>query len=130
MQNYRYFITFANRVRMHLPMDDLNKKYYKISEVSELLNLPQSTLRFWESKFASLKPKRNDKGTRFYTPRDIEKIALINYLIKDRGMHLDAVEQQLKMNPEGVRKQYEAISRLRGIKAKLQEMINALNTLR
>lgn len=111
-------------------MHDLSKKYYKISEVAELLNLPQSTLRFWESKFTVIKPKRNDKGTRFYTPSDIQKIAMINYLIKDRGLHIEAAQQQLKINPDGISKQFEAINRLRSIKSKLQNMLEALNSLR
>lgn len=111
-------------------MDDLSKKYYKISEVAEMLRLPASTLRFWESKFKSINPKRNDKGTRFYTPSDIEKIAMISYLVKERGLHIDAAEQQLKINGEGVRRQYEAIRRLRGIRETLQKMLKALNSLR
>ena len=53
-------------------MDNLNKKYYKISEVAELLGLPASTLRFWEKQFTVIRPKRNNHGTRFYTPADIE----------------------------------------------------------
>lgn len=130
MQNYRLIVIFANRVNKPESMDDLNKKYYKISEVAELLHIPNSTLRFWESKFTVIKPKRNAKGTRFYTPGDIEKISMIHYLVKDRGMHLDAAQQQLKLNPEGVRKHYEAIVRLRNIKDKLQGIIGALNSLR
>lgn len=47
-------------------MDELNKKYYKIGEVARILELPQSTLRFWESKFSIIRPRRNDRGTRFY----------------------------------------------------------------
>ncbi len=53
-------------------MDNLSKKYYKISEVAELLGLPASTLRFWEKQFTVIRPKRNNHGTRFYTPADIE----------------------------------------------------------
>lgn len=124
------FYYFCKTHFSFLQMDDLNKKYYKISEVAELLNLPASTLRFWESKFTVIKPKRNDKGTRFYTPADIEKIAIINYLIKQRGLHIEAAQQQIKINPEGIRRQYDAISRLTSVKEKLQQMIKTLNSLR
>ena len=48
--------------------DSIDKRFYKIKEVSELLDLPASTLRFWETQFTILKPRRNDGGTRFYTP--------------------------------------------------------------
>ena len=58
-------------------MDRFEKKYYKIREVAEILGLPPSTLRFWESRFTIIKPKRNEHGTRFYTPTDIETIRMI-----------------------------------------------------
>ena len=54
--------------------EKLEKKYYKIREVAEMLGLPASTIRFWESKFTIINPKRNDKGTRFYTASDIENL--------------------------------------------------------
>ena len=69
-------------------MDSLNKKYYKISEVAELLQIPASTLRFWEKQFTVIHPKRNDKGSRFYTPADIEKIRMVHYLVKEKGYKL------------------------------------------
>ena len=59
--------------------NDLNKKYYKIREVAEILNIPASTLRFWEGQFTIIKPKRNEHGTRFYTPSDIETIKMVHY---------------------------------------------------
>lgn len=40
-------------------MNDLDKKFYKIGEVAEILEIPQSTLRFWEKKFTLIKPRRN-----------------------------------------------------------------------
>ncbi|MDE6198523.1 MAG: MerR family transcriptional regulator, partial [Muribaculaceae bacterium] len=48
-------------------MDNIEKKYYKIREVAEIIGLPASTLRFWENKFKIIKPHRNEHGTRFYT---------------------------------------------------------------
>ena len=49
-------------------MNTLDKKYYKIRDVAEMIGVPCSTLRFWEKEFSDLRPKRNDGGTRFYTP--------------------------------------------------------------
>ncbi len=77
-------------------MDSLEKKYYKISEVAELLGLPASTLRFWEKSFTVIKPKRNNHGTRFYTAADIEKISMIHYLVKERGLKLEAAQEQIR----------------------------------
>lgn len=108
-------------------MERFEKKYYKIREVAEILNLPASTLRFWESRFTVIKPRRNDKGTRYYTLDDIEKIRMIYYLVKEKGLKLDAAQEEIKRNHDGVSKRFEAIERLRGVRAKLVEMLDSLN---
>lgn len=54
-------------------MESIEKKYYKISEVAELTGMAPSALRYWETQFNIIKPKRNAKGSRFYTPDDVEK---------------------------------------------------------
>ncbi len=111
-------------------MQDLNKKFYKISEVAELLNIPASTLRFWEDKFTVISPRRNARGTRFYTPDDIDKISMIHYLVKQRGLKLDAAQEQIRRNPSGVSRRHAAVTRLQAIRSRLQEMLKALDSLR
>lgn len=109
--------------------DSLSKQFYKIREVSEMLNIPESTLRFWEGKFTILKPRRNAGNTRFYSPQDIEKIRLINYLVKEKKMRIDAVEEQLRRDPSGVSRRIDALNRLKAIRDKLQTLLNTLNRL-
>lgn len=111
-------------------MDNTNKKYYKISEVSEITGLPMSTLRFWESQFPTINPRRNDRGTRFYTPHDIETIRMVSYLVKDKGMKLEAAQEEMKRNRDGVAKRFEAIEGLRNVRDRLQELIDSLHHLR
>ncbi|MBO4994393.1 MAG: MerR family transcriptional regulator [Muribaculaceae bacterium] len=111
-------------------MDSIDKKYYKISEVAEILNLPASTLRFWENKFTIIKPKRNAHGTRFYTPANIDTISMIHYLVKERGFKLDAAQEQIKSNPDGIAKKYLTVARLKRIREKLVDMLDGLNALR
>ncbi len=111
-------------------MDSLNKKYYKIREVAELLNIPASTLRFWENKFTIIKPKRNDHGTRFYTPSDIEKIRMVYFLVKEKGLKLEAAEDQIRHNHSGVLRRHQAIERLKNVRRQLQAMLDALHSLR
>lgn len=110
--------------------DSLNKKYYKISEVAAILNIAPSTLRFWEKQFTVIKPKRNEKGTRFYTPADIEKIRMVYFLVKEKGLKLDAAQEEIKRNHDGVSKKTEAIGRLKEIKLRLQTLLDALNSRR
>lgn len=78
---------------MDLPEEKL---YYSISEVSTMLGVNQSLLRYWETEFKELKPAKNKKGTRNYTPADIELLRRIHYLTKECGLTLDGARQQLK----------------------------------
>lgn len=109
---------------------ELTKKYYKIREVSEIIGVPLSTLRFWEQEFDQLRPSRNEKGTRFYTPADIELIARIKFLVHDRGLRVEAAKEQLANASNTVETRVRAIERLREIREKLVEMRDALHKLR
>jgi DNA-binding transcriptional MerR regulator len=109
---------------------ELDKKYYKIREVADILNIPASTLRFWESQFTVIKPHRNGHGTRFYTPRDIETIRMIHYLVKDKGLKLEAAQEQVKRNRTGVTRRFEVVERLQGIRHQLSLLLDAINTRR
>lgn len=111
-------------------MDSTSKKYYKISEVAEMVGLPMSTLRFWENCFPAINPRRNDRGTRFYTPRDVETIRMINYLVKEKGMKLEAAQEEMKRNRDGITKKFETVQRLRQVRDKLQELLDSLHHLR
>lgn len=111
-------------------MKDLDKKYYRISEVAEILGIPASTLRFWEGQFTVIKPKRTDGGTRLYTPADIEKIRMVRYLVKEKGMKLEAAQQKLKRNSDGISRHHEALTRLKNVRDKLAAALQALNTMK
>ena len=108
-------------------MDEFDKKFYRISEVAEIIGVPASTLRFWEGKFTVVRPRRNGHGTRFYTPQDIETIRMIHYLVKDKGLKLDAAQEMIRNNRTGVTRRYEVVERLRGIRAELARILDALN---
>ena len=110
-------------------MKELTKKYYKIREVAEILNIPASTLRFWEKEFTVIKPKRNDKNTRFYTPNDIDMIRKVWFLVKEKGLKLDAAQAQIIHNRANVDKRYDVINRLEKIKTELTNIKEALDKL-
>lgn len=110
-------------------MQELDKKFYKIGDVAKILELPESTLRYWESQFTIIKPRRNAKNIRFYTPSDIEIIRKIYYLVKEKGFKLDAAQAQIRANRDGVDKRYEVVTRLKGVKEQLKELQKALTTV-
>ena len=107
-------------------MQRLEKNYYRIREVAEILGIPVTTLRCWEKQFTIIKPRRTTSGQRLYTPADIDKVAMICYLVRDKGMRLDAAEEQLRSNPKGVERGSRALMRLRVVRAELAEMIKAI----
>lgn len=109
-------------------MDDISKQYYKIREVSEMLGIPAPTLRFWERKFTILKPERSDRGTRFYTPADIEKIRMVHYLVKERGLKIEKAEEIIRHNHSGVSKRFQAIERLKAIRQELLRLLAAIDS--
>ena len=108
--------------------DSLDKKFYKIREVSELLDIPVPTLRFWESRFGELRPRRNSGGTRFYTPGDIETIRLIRFLVHERGLKIDAARELLHRNRRGVEKRHEVVRRLQKVRCRLTDLLRALDS--
>ena len=111
-------------------MDPIDKKFYKIGEVAEMTGIPVTTLRFWEREFTIIKPRRNDRGTRFYTPDDVERIRMIQYLVKHRGLKHDAAQEELRRNPEGISRKSRAVTRLLEVRSTLCAMIKALDSWR
>lgn len=111
-------------------MQELDKKFYKIGDVAKILDIPESTLRYWENQFTIIKPRRNAKNIRFYTPSDIEAISKIHYLVKVKGLKLDAAQEQLRVNREGVDKRFEVVERLKSIRDDLKSLQTALEAMR
>lgn len=74
------------------------KLYYSIGEVAQMLNVNPSLLRYWETEFSEIKPHKNKKGTRYYTPNDIALLRRIYHLTRDCGLTLDGVRDNLRHN--------------------------------
>lgn len=80
--------------------DNLTKLYYSIGEVAEMFEVNSSLIRFWEKEFTQLKPKKNKKGNRLFTVKDIDKLNSIYFLVKEKGFTLDGAKSQLKKGIE------------------------------
>lgn len=109
--------------------DELAKTYFRISDVAELLAVSQSTLRFWESQFSFVAPKRNSHGTRYYSQRDLELLRMVKFLLKDRGLKIEAARAEILRNRQGVEQRFRVIERLRGVKDRLEGILTALDEL-
>ena len=102
------------------------KLYYSISEMAEMFEINQSNLRFWEKEFKQLKPRRNDKGTRFYTKEDIQIVKQIKFLIDDQKLTLGGVKKKLSEKKDSVAKQQELAERLKNIRNVLKGLITQM----
>lgn len=106
------------------------KLFYKIRDVSEILGIPQSTLRFWESQFTELSPRRSQAGQRYYTPENLKTLEIIRFLVKERGMKIEAARQQMTLNRKNVTRRLEIINNLKEIRNDLQGLLSALEKRR
>lgn len=107
-----------------------DKRYYRIGDVADMLGLPQSTLRFWETKFDIARPARNAGGTRRYTPKDIENLRMLKFLLHDKGLRIEAAREEIRTNRDGIVRRAEAIADLRAVRDKLQDLLDSLHKLR
>ena len=129
MQGCNQLAKVSNSVNLCKTMQELDKKFYKIGDVSEILGIPESTLRYWETQFTIIKPKRNKKNIRYYTPHDIEMISRVYYLVKEKGLKLDAAQAQIRHNRDGVDKRFDAIAQLKSIREQLVQFQRTLDEL-
>ena len=109
--------------RIDVPKDDVlfSKQYYGIGEVATMFSVNASLLRYWESEFDILKPRKNGKGDRFFRLEDIKNLLLIHYLFRERKYTIEGAKEFLK-NGKKAREHFEAIEKLKTIKAFLLEL--------
>lgn len=96
-----------------------DKRYYGIGEVARAFDVNTSLIRFWEKEFDALKPKKNAKGNRKFTPDDIKTLELIYHLVKERGFTLEGAKTHLKEHKKKALDNFELIRKLESIKSEL-----------
>jgi len=110
---------------MHIDLPE-GKLYYSIGEISKAFGVNASLIRFWEKEFEILKPKKNAKGNRKFTPEDVKNLKLIFHLVKERGFTLDGAKTHLKENQKKTLDKFEIVQKLELIKSQLTELKNQL----
>ena len=100
----------------------IEKLYYHIGEVAEMFGVNTSLIRFWEKEFDIIKPKKNKKGNRLFTKKDIENFHIIFHLVKERGMTLKGAKLKMKENKDDTINNFEVIQSLQDIKSLLLDL--------
>jgi DNA-binding transcriptional MerR regulator len=104
----------------------VEKLFYSIGEVAEMLNVPVSTVRFWENEFDVLKPRKNKKGNRLFTAGDIKNLMIIHHLVKEKGMTLAGAKKQISAKWEETDYKYEISQSLQNIKGILLDIRDSI----
>lgn len=103
------------------------KQYYRIKDVCDFLGENASTIRYWETEFPELAPSRTLAGRRQYTPKDIETLRVIKYLLRTKGMHISLAKEQLKTNRKNLGKRADAVEELLKVKEELELLLQSLS---
>jgi len=101
---------------------EIRKLLYSMGEVSEMFDVNPSLIRYWETQFDVLKPKKNKKGNRLFTPEDVRTLKVIYHLVKERGMTLEGAKKSLKQNRGAADRDSELLERLQRIRSLLVEV--------
>ena len=104
----------------------VEKLFYSIGEVAEILNVPVSTIRFWENEFDILKPRKNKKGNRLFMPEDLRNLRIIHHLLKEKGMTIPGARKQIADKWQDTDYRFEVRETLLNIKEMLGDIRDSM----
>lgn len=108
-------------MKLNLP----DKLYYSIGEVAKAFGVNASLIRYWEQEFPIIKPKKNKKGNRYFTPEDLKNLQIIYHLVKEKGYTLDGARIALTTNSK-ISETVSLIDRLQFVRAELEKLKESL----
>ena len=100
---------------------EIEKLFYPIGEVAQMFEVSVSSIRYWEKEFDILKPKKNKKGNRMFTKKDVDNLKIIYHLTKERGFTLEGAKKKLRENKADTIDNVEIINHLKSIRQFLVE---------
>ncbi len=101
---------------------EVQKVYYSIGEVAKMFDVSRSLIRFWEKEFDTIKPRKNRKGNRLFTKKDLEALQVIYHLVKEKGYTLDGAKKQIKEQKDQVDDNFDMIQSLKKIRTFLVDL--------
>ncbi len=106
--------------------DQLTKRYYTIGEVAELFDVSTSLIRYWETVFPDIRPRKDKNGVRLFTAKKILTIQDVHYLVKQKGYTLEGAKQELKERSRKERSRKTLINKLEKIRTGLLNLRSEL----
>lgn len=107
----------------------VEKIYYSMGEITEMLDVEPTAIRYWCSQFSCLRPKRNAKGNRMFTKQDVERLKRIHHLLKEKKMTIEGAQKAMRNNAtiaEGEDTDMALLEQLQTLRAMLLEMREGL----
>ncbi|MBO3269782.1 MULTISPECIES: MerR family transcriptional regulator [Hymenobacter] len=108
---------------------EIKKEYYTIGEVARMFEVAPSLIRFWETEFEDLSPRKNRKGNRLYTPQDIETFRTIYHLVKERGYTIPGARDLMRQRGPQLKERMEvahSLEKVRGFLVELRKQLDGL----
>ena len=107
-----------------------DQKYLRIGDVARLLGVKPSVVRFWETQFPRLKPKKTRRGQRIFSPEDVELLQEIQRELKETGMTIEGLKKKMAKGKVGIKGSDTSIEReqLIQIRNELQSILDFLKT--
>jgi len=112
---------------MKIDLENTSRLYYSVKEVAEHFDVNESLLRYWETEFNNINPRKTPGGSRQYTVEDITEIALVYHLVKEKGMTLDGARQSLRQKKDETTRKIQVINKLEQIKKELEDLEREFN---
>ena len=107
-----------------IDIDALDKLYYSIGEVSEMMGVSKSLIRYWENEFDFLNPRKNKKGDRRFTKENIQQLLIIHELVKDRGFTLEGAKQEIRNTRKRLISKQKVVEQLQHLKHGLEGFLS------
>lgn len=105
---------------------EVERLYYSISEVADMLGVNQSLIRFWEKEFEQLTPKKNMRGNRQFTKRDIDVLKRIYHLVKEKGFTLEGAKKSMRVRTPAKEQNAPVVKRLQTVRDQLKAILHSL----
>ena len=102
-----------------------DRLFYKIGEISSILEVEPHVLRYWETEFTFLKPRKNSTGQRIYTRKDLELVLQIKNLLYKEKYTIAGVRK--KFGDNKLKKNSVSMETIQGVKKRLKEILDTLN---
>lgn len=78
---------------------ELTKQYFRIGEVSQLVGVEPHVLRYWETEFPTIRPRKSQSGQRVYSQQDVDKLLRVKELLRNQGFSIAGAKKRLRETP-------------------------------